>query len=59
MKKIPIQVTDENVDFINKVDISFANFLNKCIEEFRSLKYSKKEIKTMLESNISFKEIFA
>jgi DNA-binding transcriptional regulator YhcF (GntR family) len=59
MKKIPIQVTDENVDYINSVDISFSNFLNKAIDEFKCLKYSKKEIKTMLESNISFKEIFA
>ena len=58
MKKIPIQITDENTKFINDIDISFSKFLNYCVDNFKELNISKKEIKILIESGVDFKEIF-
>jgi hypothetical protein len=58
MKKIPIQITDENVKFLNESNISFAKFLNNCIEQFRELELTKNEIKIMIEAGVDFSEIF-
>jgi hypothetical protein len=35
MKKIPVQVTEDNIKFMNDNNLSFSYFINLCIESLR------------------------
>lgn len=37
MKKIPVQVTDKNTDFMNEHGLSFAKVINHAIDQLREL----------------------
>lgn len=37
MKKIPVQVTDKNADFMNEHNLSFAKVMNNAIDQLRAL----------------------
>lgn len=37
MKKIPVQVTDENVKFMLENDLSFSKVLNSAIDNLRTV----------------------